>query len=733
MKKFNLFVFFLPLMVSSLSFGQVPCGQEQVSNNLEGASFILEGVQKMANDFILDLNTTTFTLNSITANLISQGGFASIDILFYENDNGFPGAQIGATIDDLVPISQEIIGTNFDFNFHEVVLDLPAPVIFDGSGTEAVTYWVEFVTNVNASIGGIETTTLNPIGEFISFNFNNGDGWQSNTIEDGVFTMDGECTYITGCLAVTNITFSDIMADQATINWDDPGLAAAGFIISVFDTGADPNTATPLYTENVPAGTISTTATGLTGNSIYDVYITADCGGGDLSVRNMSSFLTSPLIPVCGDKFYDTGGVDEDYLLGENYTITILPDTSGEVVTANFLFVATSIIVEGFPTVDVLTVDVGDGVIQFVPEIPLGGTPKSYISVAIDGSLIFTFMSNIGPGFVPSAGWDADITCGPPPACIPPTNIMATEITDSSVDLTWDEASNASNGYIVTLFLAGDIPGVDPPVGTEMVPFGTNNVVFTGLMENVDYDAYIDSDCDTDGISAAAIIYFSTGLPLLTCEDQFIDSGGVNGNYQNNESRVITILPENPGEGVTITFTHVNIESTPGGNGNQDGCYDFLTIYDGPDTLSPVLAQTLCGEESGAGDQPSVPTSILSVGDSFSATNPDNGALTVAFSSDGSSTRSGWVADVTCALLSIDEFAASGFNYYPNPTTGQLSIGAKQTIEAIVLFNILGQQILEIRPNALNTTLDLSSLKTGTYIMKSTINGASYTHKVIKN
>ena len=733
MKKFTLLFSTLALLVSSLSFGQVPCGQEQVNNNLESATFILEDIQKIANDFILDLNTTSFTLNSITANLISQGGFASIDILFYENDNGFPGAQIGATIDDLVPISQEIIGTNFDFNFHEVVLDLPAPVIFDGSGTEAVTYWVEFVTNVNASIGGIETTTLNPIGEFISFNFNNGDGWQSNTIEDGVFTMDGECTYITGCLAVTNITFSDIMADQATINWDDPGLAAAGFIISVFDTGADPNTATPLYTENVPAGTISTTATGLTGNSIYDVYITADCGGGDLSVRNMSSFLTSPLIPVCGDKFYDTGGVDEDYLLGENYTITILPDTSGEVVTANFLFVATSIIVEGFPTVDVLTVDVGDGVIQFVPEIPLGGTPKSYISVAIDGSLIFTFMSNIGPGFVPSAGWDADITCGPPPACIPPTNFMATEITDSSVDLTWDEASNASNGYIVTLFLAGDIPGVDPPVGTEMVPFGTNNVVFTGLMENVDYDAYIDSDCDTDGISAAAIIYFSTGLPLLTCEDQFIDSGGVNGNYQNNESRVITILPENPGEGVTITFTHVNIESTPGGNGNQDGCYDFLTIYDGPDTLSPVLAQTLCGEESGAGDQPSVPTSILSVGDSFSATNPDNGALTVAFSSDGSSTRSGWVADVTCALLSIDEFAPSGFNYYPNPTTGILSVGAKQPIEAITLFNITGQQVLDIQTNKLKSTLDLSSLKTGTYIMKSTINGASYTHKVIKN
>tara|TARA_B110000977_G_scaffold200166_1_gene289721 strand:+ start:2875 stop:5076 length:2202 start_codon:yes stop_codon:yes gene_type:complete len=733
MKKFTLLFSTLALLVSSLSFGQVPCGQEQVNNNLESATFILEDIQKIANDFILDLNTTSFTLNSITANLISQGGFASIDILFYENDNGFPGAQIGATIDDLVPTSQEIIGTNFNFDFHEVVLDLPAPVIFNGTGTEAVTYWVEFVTNVNASIGGIETTTLNPIGEFISFNFNTGDGWQSNTIEDGVFTMDGECTYIAGCLAVTNISYSNIMADQATISWDDPGLAAAGFIVSVFDAGANPDTATALYTENVTAGVTSTTATGLIGNSIYDVYITADCGGGELSVRNTSSFLTSALIPVCGDKFYDTGGVDEDYLLGENYTITILPDNVGDVVTANFVFVATSIIVEGFPTVDVLTVDVGDGVLQLVPEIPTGGTPKSYISVATDGSLIFTFMSNIGPGFVPSAGWDADITCGLPPNCIPPTNFMATEITDSSVELVWDDASNASNGYIVTVFLAGDIPDVDPPIGTEIVPFGTDTVAFTGLMENLDYDAYIISNCDTDGISATAIIYFSTGLPLLTCEDQFIDTGGVNGNYFNNESRVVTILPENPGEGVTITFTHVNIESTPGGNGNQDGCYDFLTIYDGPDALSPVLAQTLCGEESGAGDQPSVETSILSVGDSFSATNPDNGALTVAFSSDGSSTRSGWVADVTCALLSIDEFAPSGFNYYPNPTTGILSVGAKQPIEAITLFNITGQQVLDIQTNKLKSTLDLSSLKTGTYIMKSTINGASYTHKVIKN
>ena len=55
-----------------------------------------------------------------------------------------------------------------------------------------------------------------------------------------------------------------------------------------------------------------------------------------------------------------------------------------------------------------------------------------------------------------------------------------------------------------------------------------------------------------------------------------------------------------------------------------------LTVYDGPDTTFPVLALTLCGEESGDGGQAGEPGSVLSIGDSFTSSD-ESGALTFVF------------------------------------------------------------------------------------------------------
>lgn len=153
----------------------------------------------------------------------------------------------------------------------------------------------------------------------------------------------------------------------------------------------------------------------------------------------------------------------------------------------------------------------------------------------------------------------------------------------------------------------------------------------------------------------------------LECGGLFVDSGGISApgdapvdtGYQNNENLTFTILPDNPGEVVTVTFTYVDIE-TAGGTGVQDGCWDFLTVYDGPDTSSPVLAATLCGEESGDGSTPSVPESLLSVGDSFTSTHP-SGALTWVFTSDGSVPQTGWEADITCEQGTVECEAAENF------------------------------------------------------------------------
>ena len=156
-----------------------------------------------------------------------------------------------------------------------------------------------------------------------------------------------------------------------------------------------------------------------------------------------------------------------------------------------------------------------------------------------------------------------------------------------------------------------------------------------------------------------------------------------------------------------------------------------MTIYNGPDTTFPVLAQTLCGEESGDGGAPSVDTSLLSVGDAFTSTDP-SGALTIVFTSDSSVEETGWLADVTCATLSVDEFSATNFTYYPNPSTGHLTINSKETIDSVEVINLLGQQLIKQKPNSQDYTLDLTTLSAGQYFLRAQIDGKTVVKSILK-
>jgi len=107
--------------------------------------------------------------------------------------------------------------------------------------------------------------------------------------------------------------------------------------------------------------------------------------------------------------------------------------------------------------------------------------------------------------------------------------------------------------------------------------------------------------------------------PPPTCGANFYDTGGISGNYLNNEARTTTIFPTVAGGTVTVNFTAFNLLAG-----------DVLTVYDSPDT------STLLGTVTGA---PS----------SFSSTNP-SGALTFVFTSNSSGLSSGWEANVSCTI-----------------------------------------------------------------------------------
>ena len=84
------------------------------------------------------------------------------------------------------------------------------------------------------------------------------------------------------------------------------------------------------------------------------------------------------------------------------------------------------------------------------------------------------------------------------------------------------------------------------------------------------------------------------------------------------------------------------------------------------------------------------------------------------------------------AVLATEDLTQFNFSYYPNPTKDRLHLSALENIEKVELVNLLGQTVLSESLNVRDTTLDISHLTEGVYIMKLSINGAVGSYKIVK-
>jgi len=72
-----------------------------------------------------------------------------------------------------------------------------------------------------------------------------------------------------------------------------------------------------------------------------------------------------------------------------------------------------------------------------------------------------------------------------------------------------------------------------------------------------------------------------------------------------------------------------------------------------------------------------------------------------------------WVHGAGIADTLID-----GFSMYPNPVKDILNLSAVNAIDALSIYNMLGQEVLQSNPSTTDVALDMSTLPTGTYIVK---------------
>lgn len=83
-------------------------------------------------------------------------------------------------------------------------------------------------------------------------------------------------------------------------------------------------------------------------------------------------------------------------------------------------------------------------------------------------------------------------------------------------------------------------------------------------------------------------------------------------------------------------------------------------------------------------------------------------------------------------LLSNSNFDNNSFTAYPNPVKDILNVSFTQNISEVAVYNLLGQQVLFVNMNANKGQIDMSSLTSGTYLVKVKTENAVQTIKVIK-
>jgi hypothetical protein len=279
-------------------------------------------------------------------------------------------------------------------------------------------------------------------------------------------------------------------------------------------------------------------------------------------------------------------------------------------------------------------------------------------------------------------------------------NIQVANITNNGMTATWEDAGDATTWQVM-------VRPANAVVGGTWTTVTDASFTTSSLSPNTYYKVRVRPICT--GINAQIREkIFATGGDY--CEGMiFTDSGGVNGNYTNNEEVIRKMVPNLPNQKLVATFTSFELEDT----------YDFMYIYNGPDDTYPEFNE---GIGYTGTNSPGTITSTAA-----------DGSLTFKFVSDEASFRSGWEATISCTpSLGISNNDFIDFSYYPNPTNGNLNIKSNTSISEVMVFNIEGRRLFNQTLDTLETSVDISQFATGTYFFKLKFGEKEANFKVLK-
>lgn len=327
----------------------------------------------------------------------------------------------------------------------------------------------------------VNFTNLN--GKRIAFRYTGG---TSNNYYLGI--DDINVSQVSFCLNPNDVTVSNVSGSSADLTWTPRGDG------STWEVAYGPVGFNPASGTSVTTTTPSITLSGLTPRTSYDVYVRSLCSQTQSDWSDVVSF-TTPCSSTCGFVFAleDSYG---DGWNGASLTVMQFGNAVNTLTVDDEINTATVTLCDNEPFSLIWNSGSYDSEASFTLTDPFGTTLYSCAdgSALSDGATIYSGMASCTP-----------VTCHAP------SGLVASNITDNSVDLTWTAGvSSLSDSYIVEYGPTGFAPGTGTTVTTT-----STSVTLTGLTGGVTYDARVRKDCGLGDVSFwSAPVSFTTTVSV---------------------------------------------------------------------------------------------------------------------------------------------------------------------------------------------------------------------------
>ena len=489
-----------------------------------------------------------------------------------------------------------------------------------------------------------------------------------------------------GCKVPFTVNFLNNSSNSTSFIWS--------FGDGSFSTSTNPtHTYTGYGPYNVQLIASGSLLCGTTDTLIKTGYVTVDTNKPCPTILPKNGSLSST---TCFGTLYDDGGASGNYSPNQNSYFTISP-TGATSVTLRFPHFDVEPGLGFICNSDYLEVYDGNSTSATLIGRYCNTIPPPATITSTTGAITVKFHTD---GGLHLSGFKMDWSCSAWTSPYP----LARFIADDTIPCKGQTVTYTNTSYNATSY-QWSFPGGTPSTSTAMSPTVVYNT-------SGNYTATLIAINATGNDTLKRVNYISVpttctlvlpaggSAPVQTnCLGKLVDDGGLSGDYSANQTTYVTIAPTGA-TSVKLDFVSFDVEA--------DGCiYDYMMIYDGPNTSSSLLGK-YCNSTL-------PPNPLFSTGN----------ALTIKFYADAGLELDGFEIDWSCSLTGLEENSfLDKVKIYPNPSSEFLNLEVdfnRVNTLNVRLVDMLGKVYYanNSTEKALQFTdkINVSDLANGTYIV----------------